>query len=451
MVSQKTIFALSSGHPPAGLAVIRVSGEKSATALEALTGAKPGKSRVLVHGKIHHPGDPSAVLDDGMFVWFPGPNSFTGEDCVEFHLHGGRAVISAVLDVLETFDDFRMAEPGEFTRRAFDNQKLDLSEAEGLADLIAARTEAQRRQALRQLDGGLGKICMAWRDQLKNALAHMEATIDFSDEDLPDTLDSGARATLETICADIQKALNVSKRGESIRDGISVAIIGPPNAGKSSLLNLLAKREAAIVSKHAGTTRDVIEIQMDLGGYPVILSDTAGLRDTDDEIEIEGVRRAHNVADTADICLVLYDGEQWNSDTAEDDFPDLNAYLSPQSIGLLNKVDLLKGSQKFIIQDTTLFGISVKTGVGIDAFMRQLETHLDDRFGSTENAIITRHRHHQSLANCHEFLTRSLSISGSELWAEDLRLAMRELGSIVGQVGVEDLLDVIFSEFCIGK
>ncbi|MBT4889516.1 MAG: tRNA uridine-5-carboxymethylaminomethyl(34) synthesis GTPase MnmE, partial [Rhodospirillales bacterium] len=384
MVSQFTIFALSSGHPPAGLAVIRVSGENAATSIEALTSRKADISRALVRANIHRPYAPSEVIDDGLFVWFKGPNSFTGEDCVEFHVHGGRAVIAAVLAALETFENYRMAEPGEFTRRAFDNGKLNLSEAEGLADLIAARTEAQRRQALRQLEGGLGRQCLVWRETLKKALAHMEATIDFSDEDLPDTLDSGARDVLESVRGDIASALSDGGRGESIRDGISVAIIGPPNAGKSSLLNLLAQREAAIVSKHAGTTRDIIEVHLDLGGFPVILSDTAGIRTTEDEIEKEGVRRAQDVAHGADLCLVIFDGESW-----PDVVSSLQEYLAETarpSIGIVNKVDLLNQSHRFSLNSHDLFAISVKTGAGIDGFMEALEAALNDHYGDTEEA-----------------------------------------------------------------
>lgn len=446
MVFQPTIFALSSGHPPAGLAVIRVSGPLASTAIEGLTGVSPAQARKLYRGRLHCIEDPDRILDDGLWVWFPGPNSFTGEDCVEFHIHGGAAVIKAVLTELETIEGYRMAEPGEFTRRAFDNGKLDLSEAEGLADLIAARTEAQRRQALRQLEGGLGAQCLIWRDVLLSSLAHMEATIDFSEEDLPDTLDTGARETIEGVRDAIAKAVAQSAFGESIRDGISVAIIGPPNAGKSSLLNLLAQRDAAIVSTQAGTTRDVIEVHLDLGGLPVILSDTAGLRKTTDEIEQEGVRRAQGVAGSADLCLVMFDADHWlNPD------PMLLGYLSDHAIGLVNKVDLLKTSHSFTIGDVKLMPISVKTGAGIDAFMSVLENALKDHFGTTETAIITRLRHRECLSNCVEYLTRSLHMRGAELWAEDLRLSMRELGRVVGQVGVEDVLDVIFSEFCIGK
>ena len=446
MVSQPTIFALSSGHPPAGLAVIRVSGDRASEAIESLCGKLPGEPRKLIRGILQFPGTPDQKIDDGLWVWFPGPKSFTGEDCVEFHIHGGRAVIAAMLDALGSMSDFRMAEPGEFTRRAFDNGKLDLSEAEGLSDLIAARTEAQRKQALRQLEGRLGHLCGQWRDQLKSALAHMEATIDFSDEDLPDTLDAGARENLENIRNDINNALSDSGRGESIRDGISVAIIGPPNAGKSSLLNTLAQRDAAIVSHQPGTTRDVIEVQLDLGGFPVILSDTAGLRVTEDAIEQEGVRRAQNTAEGADLTLVMFDGETW-----PDYDPSLIDYLGADSMALINKVDLLKQSHRFTINEVDLLPISVKTGAGLETFMRALQVSLDERFGVREDAIITRHRHRENLTNCEQYLTRCLSASGSELWAEDLRLAMRELGRVVGQVGVEDLLDVIFSEFCIGK
>ncbi len=453
MVSLPTIFALSSGHPPAGLAVIRISGDRARFCVEALTGSPPPPPRKLVRVQIFQPnsdtgntGDIVDLIDEAMVVWFPAPHSFTGQDCVEFHIHGGRAVIAALLSALGTLKDCRMAEPGEFTRRAYENGKFNLVQSEALADLIAARTEAQRRQALRQLAGGLGQVCQDWRERLKEALAHMEASIDFSDEDLPDTLSHVARLTLNAVREEISQAVRDGKRGECIRDGIMVAIIGPPNAGKSSLLNLLAQRDAAIVSRHAGTTRDIIEVQLDLGGFPVVLSDTAGICATDNEIEREGMRRARHVAQDADLCLVMFDGETW---PVIDE--DLMAFLSGPSIGLVNKVDLLDNGASLRLNHMDFLAVSVKTGVGIEAFMTALEHSLSEHYGNSEAGIITRLRHREALSCCGDHLKRALSVTGSELWAEDVRLAMRELGCIVGHVGVEDVLDVIFSEFCIGK
>jgi len=382
-----------------------------------------------------------------MAVWFPGPASFTGEDCVEFHVHGGRAVVSAVLAALGGLPGLRLAEPGEFSKRAFENGKLDLSAAEGLADLIAAETEAQRAQALRQLEGGLGDLCLDWQSRLKAALAHMEATIDFSDEDLPDTLDDGARQDLVVVGDEIKASLADGGRGQRIRDGVYVAIVGPPNAGKSSLLNCLAAREVAIVSEHAGTTRDVVEVHLDLGGYAVTVADTAGLRDSEDAIEREGVRRALDRAQQADIRLVVLDGAEWPK---TDDMA--SNLLTESTLGIVNKVDLMEGAPAvFDLDGRSLIGTSVITGEGIECLLAALKKALEERYGRGETAVVTRARHRDALQACCGHVDRALSVTGAELWAEDLRLAMRELGRVVGQVGVEDVLDVIFSEFCIGK
>ena len=444
-----TIFALSSGHPPSGIAVIRVSGDQAGAALRALTVPDLPKARFVSRQQLHRPGGPgdaSDVLDDALVIWMPGPTTFTGEDCAEFHVHGGRAVVAAVLAALGTVPGLRLAQPGEFSRRAYENGKLDLSEAEGLADLIAAETEAQRRQAMRQLDGSLGQQCLGWQDQLKSALAHMEATIDFSDEELPDSLDGGARDQIASVLAQIRQSLDDANRGERLRDGLRVAIVGPPNAGKSSLLNRLAGREAAIVSEHAGTTRDVIEVHLEMGGYSVALSDTAGLRDSDDSIEQEGVRRAESQAEDADFRIVVLDGGDW---------PRVDAlttkWLDQDAIGVVNKTDLMDQPTDLQLNGSILAGISVQSGEGVEDLIDQLEGKIAARWGQAEGAIITRARHREALTECSDHLQRTLGAAGSELWAEDLRLSMRALGRVVGQVGVEDVLDVIFSEFCIGK
>lgn len=403
--------------------------------------------RRMVRCRVHKPDDPEAVIDDALAVWFPGPQSSTGEDCVEFHVHGGRAVASAMLAALGDMDGLALAEPGAFSKRAFENGKLDLSAAEGLADLIAAETEAQRVQALRQLEGGLGAKCLDWQSRLKAALAHMEATIDFSDEELPDTLDDGARGELAAVRDEIAAHLDDKGRGERIRDGIHIAIVGPPNAGKSSLLNCLAARDAAIVSEHAGTTRDVIEVHLDLGGYAATVADTAGLRASDDAIEREGVRRALDRAEQADIRIVVLDGAQW---------PETDAIVSDliddDTLGVVNKTDLIdEDARPLTSNGTQLLGISVETGEGIDGLLSVLGGMIKQRCGGGEAAVVTRARHREALNGCRDSLERALSVIGAELWAEDLRLAMRELGRVVGQVGVEDVLDIIFSEFCIGK
>lgn len=443
-----TFYAISSGPPPAGLCVVRISGPEAGSALSCLTGGALPLPRTLVRRTLHLPSAPDAVIDEALVAWFPGPGSFTGEDCVELHVHGGRAVVAATLKALAALPGLALAEPGAFSRRAFENGKLDLSEAEGLADLIAAETEAQRKQALRQLEGGLGSMCLDWQTRLKSALAHMEATIDFSDEDLPDTLDDGAREALSSISREIGKHLDDGGRGEQIRNGIRIAIVGPPNAGKSSLLNHLAARDAAIVSEHAGTTRDVIEVHLDLGGFPVIVADTAGLRDSDDVVEQEGVRRALDRAGSADIPLVVFDGARWPAMGAME-----QRLLTGNALGIVNKIDLLGDAERadFTIDGTPVFGLSVKTGEGVEAFLESLGSAIASRFDGGDASIVTRTRHRQSLTACVQHLERGLSSSGAELWAEDLRLAMRELGRVIGQVGVEDVLDVIFSEFCIGK
>lgn len=448
----ETIFALSSGHPPSGIAIVRVSGNRAGSVLVTLNGGAVDsilpQPRQVVRRRLFRPGDPSDILDEALVVWMPGPATFTGEDCLELHLHGGRAVVSAILDAVGSLPQLRMAEPGEFSRRAYENGKLDLSKAEGLADLIAAETEAQRRQALRQLGGSLGQQCLNWKDELKSALAHMEATIDFSDEELPDSLDEGARTRITAILTQIQGSLDDAHRGERVRDGLRVVIMGPPNAGKSSLLNLLAGRDAAIVSEQAGTTRDVIEVHMEIGGFSVALSDTAGLRDSDDAVEQEGVRRAHLEAEGADFRIVVFDGKAW---PAYDVLS--TGWLGDDAIGVVNKIDLMPEAESANcrIGEFLLTGISVQDGDGIQGLLDELEGKIATRWGQTEGAIITRARHREALIECESHLRRTLSAAGSEFWAEDLRLSMRSLGRIVGQVDVESVLDVIFSEFCIGK
>ncbi len=448
-MSNDTIFAVSSGHPPTGVCVIRISGPQAKEALLRMTGKALPEPRRLVWRKMYHPDNTEDLIDEVLAVWFPGPASFTGEDSVELHVHGGRAVVAATLNALSGLSGYSLAEPGAFSRRAFDNGKLDLSEAEGLADLITAETEIQRKQALRQLDGRLGSLCSAWQERLKSALAHMEASIDFSDEDLPDTLDQESREAISSVRDEIIHRLDDNNKGEIIRGGVHIAIVGPPNAGKSSLLNYLAAREAAIVSEQAGTTRDIIDVHMDLGGFPVIVSDTAGLRDSEDGIEQEGVRRAKDRAEASDVRLLVFDGSTW----PEAD-PQTRRLLRDGAIGVLNKTDLVDGGAgltEYAVNGVELIGISVKTGAGLESLLSEMTATIASRFSGGDAAIVTRARHREALIECCDGLSRCMEASGAELWAEDLRLAMRALGRITGQVGVEDILDVIFSEFCIGK
>ena len=392
--------------------------------------------------------DPSSgeTLDRGLAIWFPGPSSFTGEDVAEFHVHGGRAVIDGVIDALASLDGLRPAEAGEFTRRAFVNGKLDLTAAEGLADLVAAETAAQRRQALRQLGGALAALYESWREILITIMAHVEADIDFVDEgDVPDGLSGGLQARITELSGEMSAHLNDDRRGERLREGLYIAIVGPPNVGKSSLLNLLTRRDAAIVSATAGTTRDVIEAHFDIGGYPVTVADTAGLREVGDEIESEGVRRALVRAREADLKLMMLDATQLSHiDQA------IMALIDEETLVLVNKVDLA-GIGELLLPGVAVYPVSVRRGDGLDAFHDALQTAVAARLDVGVSAGITRVRHRVALEDSIAALSRALAADAVELIAEDLRLAARSLGRITGRVDVEDILDLVFAEFCIGK
>jgi tRNA modification GTPase len=459
---RSTIFALSSGRPPAAIAVVRISGPRAGEALRAFTGRLPEPRKAML-ARLRDP-DTRDVIDEALALWFPGPNSETGEDTVELQLHGGRAVIEATFAALSKLPDFRMAEAGEFTRRAFENGKLDLTRVEGLADLIAADSDAQRRQALRHLQGLLGDKAESWRKDLISALALVEAQIDFPDEgDVPPDLTSPALAAVRKLRDEIAEVLGQGDRGERLRDGIVVAIAGPPNAGKSSLLNRLARREAAIVSPFAGTTRDVIEIHLDLGGYPVVLLDTAGIRASDDPVEQEGIRRAEARAASADLVLWIVDGgeEVANINTVSL-IPGQNsgAHQSAPCWIVQNKADLIlinksnNPESKSSKYDSNPISVSAKTGDGIPDLVSRLTSFAASFFGSTETALITRGRQRADLADTLAALDRALADalkSDDDLIAEELRLAARSLGRLTGRVDVEDVLDVIFRDFCIGK
>jgi tRNA modification GTPase len=380
-------------------------------------------------------------LDDGLVLWFPGPRSATGEDLAELHLHGSRAVLAAIMRVLGGLG-LRLAEPGEFTCRAFLNGKLDLLQAEAIADLTAAETEAQRRQALRQLDGDLGGLYRGWTDRLTRTLAHLEAAIDFPDEDLPPEIEDRICGETKDLLAAIERHLADNHRGERLRDGISVAIVGPPNAGKSSLLNKIARRDAAIISPIPGTTRDIIEVAIDLQGYPVVLADTAGLRDTDDVVEQEGLRRALRRAEEAEIRLFVFDA------CRPSDVRGASAWPGPNTLLVANKIDL--AARTGATYPARHFPVSALTGEGINALLIALGERVAKSY-RTEAPVLTRARHRQSLEEAKASLRRALAATLPELRAEDLRLALRSLGQITGVVDVEDLLDVIFRDFCIGK
>lgn len=445
MRQDDTIFALSSGPAPAGIAVFRVSGPRAGRAWKSLTGKQglPEPRRAVRATLLDpHSGEP---IDDGIALWFPGPDSYSGEDMAEFHAHGGPAVIGAMLRVLGDQPGLRLAEPGEFTRRAFLAGKMDLTEAEGIADLIAAETEAQRRQAIRQAEGELGRRYEEWRERLIGATAHFEAYIDFPDDEVPQEVAERVNHEISGLVDAISRHLDDSRRGERLREGLDIAIVGPPNAGKSSLLNRLARREAAIVSERAGTTRDVIDVAMDLGGYPVVLADTAGLREAADSLEEEGVRRARRRAEAADLRILVVDGQD------EEGFRGSSGLVDGSTLVVLNKSDL--GQPRIVppAPNLGIYAVSVKTGEGLERFLDGLEDIVRDRIGLTSQPALTRARHREALGDCLNALDRSLGAPLPELAAEDLRLATRALGRITGKVGVEDLLDVIFRDFCIGK
>jgi tRNA modification GTPase len=441
MSEDDTIYALASAAGAAGVAVHRVSGPRAREVFGRLCRRDIPPPRQAVRVTLHDPASGEA-LDDGLALWFPAPHSFTGEDVVELQLHGGRASIAAALGALGRLEGTRLAEPGEFTKRAFIAGKLDLTAAEGLADLVAAETEAQRRQARRQLAGELGALYEGWRARLLSLLAYQEAAIDFVDEDLPPDMLADATGQIATLMADIDAHLADRRRGERLRDGISVVILGAPNAGKSSLLNALVQRDAAIVSPRAGTTRDVIDVHLDLGGWPVILTDTAGLRDAEDEIEGEGVRRARERAVDADVKLILFDG------TAITDSHTIDL-IDENSIVLLSKTDLHTASGG--VAGHPALAISAKTGFGMTELLARLQSEVARRMDLSGSPALTRQRHRKSLDNCRNYLEVALRATAPELMVEELRQAAQALGQITGRVGVEDLLDKIFRDFCIGK
>jgi tRNA modification GTPase len=464
---RETIFALSSGRTPAAIAVVRVSGPRARDAMVALGGRlpQPRQATLLRLRRRCSDGGSAAAdslepIDDAVVLWFPGPRSETGEDTAEFHLHGGHAVVAAMLTALGEVEGLRPAGPGEFTRRAFANGKLDLTRVEGLADLIGAETEAQRRQAFRQLKGLLGDRAEQWRQQLTQALALVEASIDFPEEDgVSDRLIEPALAVAKDLEREIRDLLADSHRGERLREGLTVAVAGPVNVGKSSIVNRLAKRSAAIVSPYAGTTRDIIEVHLDLGGYPVTVLDTAGMRDTGDPVEEEGVRRAQARAQAADLVLWVMDA------TLAGQLPppsELGRAGAPPVWMLSNKSDLgppegLEPAQGAAETraGSKCYRVSALTGESFEELVEGL-AEFARRFFSEggELGLVTRQRHRAVLGECADALARA----GREGWsgrediiAEELRLAARALGRLVGRVDVENVLDVIFRDFCIGK
>lgn len=473
-----TIYALSTPPGRGGVAVIRASGPQSWDGARAMMaeGVELPAPRMASTRTLWAPSSPQGPtkrekIDHAMIIVFKGPHSFTGEDCVEYHVHGGMIVVQTLLSALSTRPHHRMAEPGEFTRRAFEMDKMDLTEAEAVADLIHAETEAQQRQALMQMEGALSALYHDWKNRLAHILAMMEADLDFSDQDLPDDLLIKIKPDVGDVIDEISHHLNDNRRGEMLRDGVKLVVVGAPNAGKSSLINLLAQRDVAIVSPHAGTTRDVIDVHLNLNGYPVILSDTAGLRpeklgklrelgkngetgefenDAHDAIERVGIERALSRARAADVKIILFDGASSELDRAS-----LNLY-DDSSLMVINKCDIsnIDDHQKLIKKSelgAKFITISVKENRNIDELLAELGKFIAAKIGLSETPCLTRARHRESLQQAKSYLMRSMTAPLPELAAEDLRLSIRYLGRITGHVDVEDLLDMIFRDFCIGK
>ena len=442
-----TIYALSSGPGVSGVAVIRVSGKNTVEVVKKLTGAKLPVPRVATLKKFNKNGG-KELIDEGVIIWFPGPNSYTGEDLAEFHVHGSRAVVGAMHSAISKVKNCRLAEPGEFTKRAFQNGRINLLKAESVADLISSETEIQRRQALKIMSGKSSDKFDFWRKELLKILSHVEAKIDFPDEDLPKNVIKEIQKKSNRILNEIKKTLNDQKVGERIREGFKIAIVGPPNSGKSSLLNYLSKRDVAIVSEIAGTTRDVIETHLNFDGYPVIASDTAGIRSAKNEIERKGIKIALKRAEDADLRVIIVSSK--NADLTGV----LRKLLTKNAILVINKSDLLKGklNTKFKKYEHVL--ISIKKDSNLNKLISKIKSKLKNKFTTTEDILITRERHRQNLINCVNHLEKfekKKSAQEFDKAAEDLRLATRHLGMIVGKVDVEELLGSIFNDFCIGK
>ena len=442
-----TIYALASGSGISGVAVIRVSGDNVKRVIKLLTGKELPSPRVATLRKINNI-NTSELIDEGIIIWFPGPESYTGEDMAEFHVHGGKAVILAIQNQISKIENCRLAEPGEFTKLAFQNGKINLLKAESIADLISAETEIQRLQAVKIMQGKSSDKFNELREKLIKILSYVEAKIDFPDEDLPEDKIKQIRNNSSKVLYEIIKILNDQKVGEIVREGFKIAIVGPTNAGKSSLLNNLANREVAIVSEIAGTTRDVIETHLNIDGYPVVISDTAGIRESKDEIEKKGIKLSLKKAEKADLKLVVVDAR--NIDLSGF----LNDLLKDNAILVVNKSDLLKEKLHSQISKFKHVLISLKKNSNIEKLISEIKNNLKDKFIFDEDILITRERHRQHLMQCSDHLKSFLQKNDKKDFdkaAEDLRLATRHLGMIVGKVDVEEILGSIFNDFCIGK
>ena len=442
-----TVYALSSGPGISGVAVIRISGVKTEEIILAMTNGNLPAVRRATLRKIINPKN-GQLIDEGLVILFKNPNSYTGEDMAELHVHGSKAVVQEILNVLEDFSDCRLAEAGEFTKLAFQNNKINLLKAESIGDLIASETELQRKQALRIMSGESSNKFNFWREEIIKILADIEAKIDFPEEEIPEKLSQSIKSKCEKIRNEIKSTLDDNKTGEIIREGFKIAIVGPPNVGKSSLINYLSKREVAIVSAKAGTTRDVIETHLDLEGIPVIISDTAGIRSSSDEIEKMGIKLAIKRAEDADLIIVLLDPENV-------DFKGFfNEKLKDKSILVINKSDLGIDNLKNYDFKVTPYFISIKNDSNVKKLVDAIKSKLKKQFLKTDNILITRSRHRLHLKECYKHLEIFLEKKNNQefdLAAEDLRLAIRHLGTIVGKVDVEEILGSIFENFCIGK
>ena len=442
-----TIFALSTGPGISGIAIVRISGEDTIKVIKLLTNASIPEPRVATLRKINKI-NTSELIDEGIILWFPAPDSYTGEDMAEFHIHGSKAVIDALHSSISQIENCRLAEPGEFTKLAFQNGKINLLKAESIADLISAETEIQRQQAVKIMNGQSSETFNSLREKLLKILSNIEAKIDFPDEDLPQDILNNTKKISSEVILSIKKILNDQRVGERIREGFKIAIIGPTNAGKSSLLNLLSNRDVAIVSEIAGTTRDVIETHLNIEGYPVVVSDTAGIRDSKNEIEKKGIKLALDNAENADLKLIIIDAKSIDFKGV------LKELLDEKAILVVNKSDLLKEDLSSEIKNFEHVLISVKNNFNVEDLIIKIKNKLKNKFITSEDILITRERHRQHLEKCLNYLKRFEEKNEAQDFdkaAEDLRLATRHLGMIVGKVDVEEILGSIFNDFCIGK
>ena len=432
-----TIFALSTANGIAGLAIVRVSGHLALTALKTISRKSHFDPNVLTRTSFYD-SENGSLIDRGLAVYFAEPKSFTGEDVVEFHIHGGRATVDLLLKTLSGINQLRLAEPGEFSKRAFINNKMDLTAIEAMGDLINAQTELQHNQALSQMDGSLNKLYLSWRKSLIELVAYLEADIDFAEEEIPNDVLKNINEKIEKLLVEMNEHINQRNQGEILRDGYRVAIVGTPNVGKSSLINLLANRDVAIVSDREGTTRDALEVRLNIAGFPVVFTDTAGLRQTSDEIEKKGIEITQKKIDEANLVIELFD------DPTKLNFHD-------ERLTILNKCDLHNKENK--TYDRAI-NISVTTGDGIDHLIKQISDKVSNNFGSYSDTIPTKTRYILGVQNSIQSLLNAKTIdlkNNSELMVEELRLAIQEIGKITGHVDVEEYLEVIFKDFCIGK